>query len=211
MHPRITLSTNDLDIFTKTSDWSITAGNFNFKRPLWNNWTANRSGRILYDHAQLNDYIIQTPDSPTRFPSSLNPRADVVDIALNKSPFQTRISNLNEHFSDYNPILFDSPFTTFPPCPLKFINWKKYTDILSNQTADINPTTTLPSNIDSAITNFTIFIQAAMKLFTFTPNRTRKGLTLLPEIQEKTYFDANGNGIAALILNVTLTLKFHSS
>lgn len=60
-----TLDPIDLDTLTKIGNWIIVAGDFNSKRPLWNNCTVNAAGWTLYGHVQHNDYAVLASSTPT--------------------------------------------------------------------------------------------------------------------------------------------------
>lgn len=104
---------------TTGSDWFIAAGDFNAKHPLWNSRQTNSAGTVLYHHAQISDYSIIAPDTPTYFSNTLKNRPDVLDNTITKLPFQSiEITNLNQLSSYHNPIIFtisDSPISTSPP------------------------------------------------------------------------------------------------
>ena len=190
--PGTLLTTNDLDLLTKSAEWQISAGDFNAKHPLWYSHTTNAAGRVLFDHAQQSDYSVTAPSSPTHFPTCTRYRPDILDIALVRLPYQTQITNLNELSSDHNPILLDTlctPISSSPPVTNRFINWKKYTTTLAN----LPNSTTQPTNdresIDLAIENLTKHIQQAVESSVYVPTRKHPS-TVVPdyiklEIQDK--------------------------
>lgn len=92
--PNAVLSPNDLDILTTSTEWSITAGDLNAKHPLWNSHSTNPVTKILYDHVQINDYVVLAPDTPTHFLSSPKYRPDVLDIGLLRIPYMRKCTTL---------------------------------------------------------------------------------------------------------------------
>lgn len=80
-----------------------------------------------------------------------------------------QITNLNEHFSDHS-----TPIASSPPKPSKYINWKKFSNMLF-QFTDINPKTYNQSEIDIALSSFTFNIQSAIESsIYFSANRNFK-------------------------------------
>ena len=192
--PGALLTTNDLDLLTKSAEWQISAGDFNAKHPLWYSHSTNAAGRVLFDHVQQSDYSITAPSSPTHFPTCTRYRPDILDIALVRLPYQTQILNLNELSSDHNPILLEllcTPISTSPPTTSRFINWKKFNTIL----ATLPDLTTQPTNdcqsIDLAIDCLTKHIQQAVQSSSYTPTRKHSSFVVPDyiklEIQDKNH------------------------
>ncbi|KAL4143249.1 hypothetical protein QTP88_005604 [Uroleucon formosanum] len=155
----------DLDTLTQTSDWSISAGDLNSKHPLWHSRTTNTAGSTLYNHVQRSDYAVMAPSTPTYHPYNNSFRPDVLDIALIKIPMSVEITNINDLSSDHNPILLEvhsTPIASYPPSAKRFINWRKYADLLAKQVTDMNPCTTALYDIDQAIEKFSTTIHAAI-------------------------------------------------
>lgn len=131
--PNATQTTGNLDILTRNADWIISAGDFNAKHPMWHSRGTNPAGTTLYNHVTHNDYSIVTPDSPTYFLSTARYHPDVLDLALTRIIKKFYVSNLNELSSDHNPILLelsDFPNIPSPSLPKKFVNWKKYSELI---------------------------------------------------------------------------------
>jgi len=172
--PGTVLTTNDLNLLTQSSEWQISAGDFNAKHSLWYSHSINATGRILFDHVQQSDYVISAPTSPTYYPTNPNHRPDILDIALLRLPYLTTIQNLNELSSDHNPILLETsanPITSSPTTTNSFINWKKFNNILTNvPNSTIRPSSNRQS-IDSALDNLTKNIQHAIEASVHTPKR----------------------------------------
>ncbi|KAL4085182.1 hypothetical protein QTP88_027041 [Uroleucon formosanum] len=155
----------DLDTLTQTSDWSISAGDLNSKHPLWHSRTTNTAGSTLYNHVQRSDYAVMAPSTPTYHPYNNSFRPDVLDIALIKIPMSIEITNINDLSSDHNPILLEvhsTPIASYPPSAKRFINWRKYADLLAKQVTDMNPCTTALYDIDQAIEKFSTTIHTAI-------------------------------------------------
>ena len=188
--PNAQLTTNDLDILTCSADWQISAGDFNAKHPLWHNQSTNSAGLTLFQHVQQSDYTITAPTSPTHFPTCPQLRPSTLDIALVRVPLLTHIDNLNELSSDHNPILLEvssSPISSTPPTPKRYINWKKFNQILTDLP---NPTTKLPADkqsIDTQIDYLTQNIQHTINTCIFTPSNINRhsSKTLPPELQQE--------------------------
>lgn len=181
--PKAQLQISDLDTLTNSAEWTIAAGDLNAKHTLWNSRSHNHAGNILYNHIQSNDYIVTAPHSPTFYPSIATHRPDVLDIALIRLPFPTQVTNLNELSSDHNPILLEfpnNPITSTPPNTNRFINWKKYCELLSTETHDINPSINNPSEIDSAISNFTLNLHTTIEKCV-TPLQRKSSRNKIPD------------------------------
>jgi hypothetical protein len=190
--PNAELDPIDLETLTQSADWVIAAGDFNSKHPLWNSRTTNTAGNILYSHVQQSDYAVMAPTTPTYYPYTQRYRPDVLDIALVKLPMSVQITNMCELSSDHNPILLEvhsSPISSSPPPTKKFINWKKFTSILTDSKYEINPKTNNKSEIDSAINSLTINIQSAIESSSYSQNKQKSYKSIpdeiLQEINEK--------------------------
>jgi hypothetical protein len=99
---------------------------------------------------------------------------------------------MNELSSDHDPILLEvhsSPISSSPPPTKKFINWKKFTSILSDSKYEINPKTNNKSEIDSTINSLTNHIQSAIESSTYSQKNKKSYKTIpdeiLQEINEK--------------------------
>ena len=183
--PNLVLDAVDLDTLTQSADWSLSAGDFNAKHPLWNSRTINPTGTTIYNHVQSNDYAVLAPTTPTYYPYDQHFRPDVLDIALTRIPLPIQVTNLNQLSSDHNPILLEiigTPIASSPPTNIRYINWYKYTALLSNQPTNVNPPTNSTSEIDQAIELFTTTINSAILSSSFEPKKRGNSNILPPEI-----------------------------
>lgn len=188
--PNATLESNDLNILTAV-DWFITAGDFNAKYPLWHSRVQNTAGRTLSNHIGQNDYTVLAPDTPTYYPFSRDKRPDVLDIALIRLPLSVHVTNLNELSSDHNPILLEvnsSNIASTPPTSSRFINWKKYSRLLSEHRDEHQFLNNIEA-IDTSIRNFSNLIHNTIEACVYSPKGKKDRKTLpteiLNEIKEK--------------------------
>lgn len=183
--PNEILDPADLDTLTTSADWSIAAGDFNAKNPLWNSRTVNNAGKILYSHVQNGNYAVLAPTTPTYHPYARRYQPDVLDIALVNLPMSVQVFNLNELSSDHNPVLLEvhsTPIGSSPPTSNTLINWQKFPDTLNSSTSNVNPPVSSTSDIDLAINNLTSSIHSAIENSTFTVNKNKLKNSLPPEI-----------------------------
>ncbi|CAI6347011.1 unnamed protein product [Macrosiphum euphorbiae] len=156
--PNSAIEPNDLDLLTNHNDWLIAAGDFNSKHPMWHSYSTNRAGRTLFKHAHLNDYSIVAPDTPAYFPPNTRYRPDVLDIAIVRTPLQVRITNLAGLSSEHNPIIMEltsSAITTPSPNSGRYINWRKFTNYLSQDLSDTSQNLNTTAEIEETISKLT--------------------------------------------------------
>jgi hypothetical protein len=85
--PRLLLRENDINEVLDSGTSVIAAGDFNAKHEAWGSRRANRNGRILIEHADNIDILIEAPPEPTYY-DARDFHADTLDIALLKNvPF----------------------------------------------------------------------------------------------------------------------------
>lgn len=189
--PNAILTYNDLDLLTNSSNWFISAGDYNAKHPLWFNRISNRAGTTLFNHVSQNDYTIIAPDSPTYFPPSKRSPPSTLDLALVKIPQYIQATSVCELSSDHNPIVLEISSTAIsssPPSSSKFINWKKFYQNIESSQWDIPGVTSIPQ-IDSAISNLTsLIISNIEKSYFPTIRKSSKyniPIEILNEIRDK--------------------------
>ncbi|CAI6365298.1 unnamed protein product [Macrosiphum euphorbiae] len=171
--PQSPLAISDLNLLTSSCDWFIIAGDLNAKHPLWNTNSVNPAGRVLYRYAQNSDYVVTAPSSPTHFPNNPVHRPHILDVALHKLPLHfVEVFNLNELFSDHNPILLiisDSPVTAAPPHTSRRINWLKYANLLEKSILNSNVLTDTSEKIDSALQYLSNTIASTVESCSYVP------------------------------------------
>lgn len=110
-----------------------------------------------------------------------------------------KITNMNTLTSDHNLILLEvlgTPITSFPPTAKLFINWLKFSHILTNQHSYVKPNVSHSATINQAIDHFTTFIPSAILASSYTPN-IRDPTSLLRyysrKSEKKITFDVSGS------------------
>lgn len=164
--PNQILDPIDLDTLTQSYDWSISAGDFNSKHPLWHSRTTNTAGQTIFNHAQTNDYSVLPPSTPTYHPYSRLYRPDVLDIGLIKIPMLVNVTNINDLSSDHNPVLLEilgTPISSSAPTPLRSIKWSNYVEKLTNLPMISYPKPFGILDIDRALEKFTSTINFAIQ------------------------------------------------
>jgi hypothetical protein len=63
--PNVQLKATDFDIFTKSAEWILAAGDLNAKHTLWNSKLHNLFGNTIHNHFLQNDYTVYVPNIPT--------------------------------------------------------------------------------------------------------------------------------------------------
>ncbi|GBP22892.1 RNA-directed DNA polymerase from mobile element jockey [Eumeta japonica] len=171
LSPNKELFWSDLEALFSLGDAVIFFGDFNNKSSNWNCNYTNRNGRETKVLAKDLHFNIVTPLTPTYYPTNVNYRPNVLDIALMKGvalklsciePFQC----LN---SDHQPVLMRlGSFIRDCPRSIKtFTNWQKVsteleeinTPILNNIPNDIVST----DDIDNAIGALTDHIRTVVE------------------------------------------------
>ena len=134
---------------------------------------------------QQSDYVVMTPKTPIYRPYNHTSWPDVIDISLIKIPKSVKITNINDLSSDHKLIFLEihsTPIASFPPSANRFINWCKYADLLAKHMADIIICTTVLSNIDRTIDNFTTSIHTAIQQNSSALKPRRAAMDLPPYI-----------------------------
>jgi hypothetical protein len=148
----------------------IAAGDFNAKHEAWGSRRANRNGRILIEHTDI-DILIEAPPEPTYY-DARDFHADKLDIALLKNvPFQTRLHASQALDSDHLPVLMhigDEASDANRNSTVQITNWPRFAKILES---DFGPVPRIESveNLESAAGAFEEKIKTAM----FDSTRTR--------------------------------------
>jgi hypothetical protein len=153
--PRLLLRENDINEILDSGTSVIAAGDFNAKHEAWGSRRANRNGRILIEHADNIDIIIEARDF----------HADTLDIALLKNvPFQTRLHASQALDSDHLPVLMhigDEASDANRNATVQITNWSRFAEILET---DFGPVPRIESvaDLESAAGAFEEKIKTAM-------------------------------------------------
>ena len=125
--PSLPLLQSDLDLLHSMANNYIHTGDFNAKNTIWNSLITTARGKLLEEHANLNNYNIIAPNEPTHYPYNNQHRPDVLDIALMNTTFiPLNIETIPALTSDHNPVIL-----TINIVPAS-------TTLLGNITADID-------------------------------------------------------------------------
>jgi hypothetical protein len=149
------LRENDINEILDSGTSVIAAGDFNAKHEAWGSRRANRNGRILIEHADNIDIIIEARDF----------HADTLDIALLKNvPFQTRLHASQALDSDHLPVLMhigDEASDANRNATVQITNWSRFAEILET---DFGPVPRIESvaDLESAAGAFEEKIKTAM-------------------------------------------------
>jgi hypothetical protein len=162
--PRLLLRENDINEILDSGASVIAAGDFNAKHEAWGSRRANRNGRILIEHADNIDIIIEAPPEPTYY-DARDFHADTLDIALLKNvPFQTRLHASQALDSDHLPVLMhigDEASDANRNATVQITNWPRFAEILET---DFGPVPRIESvaDLESAAGAFEEKIKTAM-------------------------------------------------
>lgn len=109
LQPSKIISTREVNTILANETYpAMIVGDLNSKHPAWFSRTTNPNGLKLFSEMQKSDWIVNAPDSPTRFPTQANRNPDVLDILVCKNITctlnQTPITALN---SDHIPVLVE--------------------------------------------------------------------------------------------------------
>jgi hypothetical protein len=158
------LRENDINEILDSGTSVIAAGDFNAKHEAWGSRRANRNGRILIEHADNIDIIIEAPPEPTYY-DARDFHADTLDIALLKNvPFQTRLHASQALDSDHLPVLMhigDEANDANRNSTVQITNWPRFAEILET---DFGPVARIESvaDLESATGAFEEKIKTAM-------------------------------------------------
>ncbi|KAJ8892762.1 hypothetical protein PR048_005343 [Dryococelus australis] len=84
----------------------LALGYLNAKHPSWNCVGKTQNGQLLYNHQQINPYLVCAPEKPTRYPENANYRPDILVITIYKNiNFTYELEVLQELHSDHLPVL----------------------------------------------------------------------------------------------------------
>lgn len=156
-----TLTTENLDLLTKSADWQTSMGDFKSKHFFYipyhiyisYNHTTYVASKTLFDLVQQSDCYTSPLSTLTYFLTSQYYRPNVIEITLGCVLFFTQIHSLNKLFSNHQPILLEvsnMPFSLFPsPTSNQLINLKKYTKIFFNSPVISNLKTNNKFSIDT--------------------------------------------------------------
>jgi hypothetical protein len=162
--PRLLLRENDINEILDSGTSVIAAGDFNAKHEAWGSRRANRNGRILIEHADNIDILIEAPPEPTYY-DARDFHADTLDIALLKNvPFQTRLHASQALDSDHLPVLMhigDEANDANRNATVQITNWPRFAEILET---DFGPVPRIESvaDLESAAGAFEDKIKTAM-------------------------------------------------
>uniref|UniRef100_A0A2S2PXP7 Putative RNA-directed DNA polymerase n=1 Tax=Sipha flava TaxID=143950 RepID=A0A2S2PXP7_9HEMI len=185
--PRHTITKTQYEnFFDSLGQKFILGGDINAKNTQWGCRANNPRGNTINTLAQLRNYKIHAPPSPTYWPTSRRKNPDILDIFLTKIPnnLHSIVTNLDNLCSDHSSVLLT--IDTMPPNkPSKptltqgAIDWVTFRSSLENK-INLNISLKSPNDIDKAVNFLTKSIQETAWSCSSppTPKSTTKNLPL---------------------------------
>jgi hypothetical protein len=185
--PRHTITKTQYgNFFDSLGQKFILGGDINAKNTQWGCRANNPRGNTINTLAQLRNYKIHAPPSPTYWPTSRRKNPDILDIFLTKIPnnLHSIVTNLDDLCSDHSSVLLT--IDTMPPNkPSKptltqgAIDWVTFRSSLENK-INLNISLKSPNDIDEAVNFLTKSIQETAWSCSSppTPKSTTKNLPL---------------------------------
>lgn len=152
---------DELDAVFDSGRPTILAGDLNAKHPAWHSRVRNQKGRLIQRYVEERRIAVLAPSDPTHFHGR---GADVLDIALllNVSMPATTYT-IQELGSDHLPVVLHLGDAEVGEAPIrKAVDWKMFSDILSQQTFSNDEILTV-QDLDKAVDGLTTHLQGAQE------------------------------------------------
>lgn len=159
----------EFDELLRTDTPTIVGGDFNCKHTLWRCEDVNTNGRKLLKHSDSRNYLINSPQDPTRIPLVSGHRPSVIDFFLTNNIQHTTMSrSIHALSSDHNPVLMEiGKLQLVKEDKLHYCYNKANWDKLVANCQNYNPLyTEIPMNceqIETEIEQLTTFLQTQIK------------------------------------------------
>ncbi|KAI5749884.1 hypothetical protein M8J76_011129 [Diaphorina citri] len=159
----------EFDKLLRTDTPTIVGGDFNCKHTLWRCEDVNTNGRKLLKHSDSRNYLINSPQDPTRIPLVSGHRPSVIDFFLTNNIQHTTMSrSIHALSSDHNPVLMEiGKLQLVKEDKLHYCYNKANWDKLVANCQNYNPLyTEIPMNceqIETEIEQLTAFLQTQIK------------------------------------------------
>lgn len=168
--PNSVLQTSDLHKLFNIHKHVILIGDLNAKHITWNCPINNKSGKNILEFTNLKNIIIYAPDEPTHYPTYLNARPSVIDIALIKNirHFSKPIS-LSYLTGAHNPVLFEynNDMIAYQPKTIpdfKNANWTVFNDFFSEKITNSSPEINTKEQLENVVFKFIKLVKKAIRL-----------------------------------------------
>jgi hypothetical protein len=148
----------------------IVGGDFNARHRFWNCARSNPNGKVLFDFVTTRTGYLHYPAGPTFLPSSSGHTPSTLDLLLCNSPqlvdeVHTRYAGSSDHL----PVFFTTHTKpdSRPPDRTYFFNranWDLFREELDSNIEACLPALSGPTQIDSAVQDFTEEIKRALRV-----------------------------------------------
>ena len=164
---------NILNSLARTKPPYIIGGDYNARHTSWNNYSNNRSGRAIFDHAQSNSYRVIYPDNFTFDPTSQGQRPSTLDIFLVNHQKAFECKTTEDIASQHHPVIL-KPIedALHPPDWKRIVDWEAYAVYTGN--LELRCSFRSRDEVDSSIRNLTSYLKACLrKASSFEPPQTK--------------------------------------
>ena len=168
----------------------IVGGDFNARHRFWNCARSNPNGKVLFEFVTTRTGYLHYPSGPTFLPSSSGQTPSTLDLILCNSPqLVDEVYTKYAGSSDHLPLFFNThtKFDARAPDQTYFYdraNWDLFRHELDCNINTTLPVLTGPTQIDSAVQDFTAEITRSLSLAVPRGRRTLQQAELPQPLQE---------------------------